>query len=318
LFKYHRAPILSSTVGVWDIRYSLRDQEKLFEIINTLHEWLRSDYSNFKAIMDGGGTHQWIGWFDNTTSFVGDTVNTSLPYGGVPCWNSDALGALEVATGKDLEFIRNPITGHRIGLEELDTIHLVLLELTDLFCVGWVLKRGLDQSYVYNVNPTRFVVSGLRNGWNGRSSTSLALAETNYINDTVNTQDLTGVRFINAGFEVKDSATYSVDQDNLVLRSQILAGSKGIRDSLGNLVSLGDAGAKSISSRLTSTGFGFPSYDYDELFLIDNNGVDVAVFSDAHPKAITGYTTGEETILGISNTLYIDTGLPAVSEYYTP
>ena len=254
LFQFHRE-INLDPISIWDIRHPLRDQEKLYEIISTLHEWLRSDYANFKAIMDGGGTHQWIGWLDNTTSFIGDSVNTALPYGGVPCWNSDALGALEVATGKDLEFIRNPLTGNRIGLEELESIHLVLLELTNLFCVGWVLKTGLDQSYVYDVSPTRFVVSGLRDGWTGSSSTSLALEETDYINDTINTQDLTAVRFVNAGFEVKDTATYSVQQDNLVLRSQILAGSKGINDSLGNLVSLGDADAKSISSRLTSTGF---------------------------------------------------------------
>jgi len=318
LFQYHRDPILSSAMGVWDIRHSLRDQEKLFEIINTLHEWLRSDYANWDAIMAGGGVHQWIGWFDNTTSFLGNALNTALPYGGVPCWNSDIGGALEVATGIDLGFIRNPSSNYRIDSDLLEDIYKILIKLTNLFCVGWVQKGGFTRSYVYDVNPTAYVIGANVDSWSGSDSSSLAVAETNYINDTVNNTDLNVVDFYEENFFVSDrSGDKDVRQRNIDLKSNNAGfNPKGVADSSGNIITLGQAGGNCISTYHNVTFSEFPSYTYDVLFTTGNNGVDIELFNEAHPKSIAGYDIGNATSLNSSITVYIDTGLSTVSKYH--
>jgi hypothetical protein len=317
LFQYHRDPVLSFAMPTWDIRHSLRDQGKVFEMINTLHEWLRSDYANWDAIMIGGGTHQWIGWFDNTTSFVGDALDTALPYGGVPCWNSDIGGALEVETGVDLGFIRIPESNYRITSELLEDIYQILIKLTNLFCVGWVQKGGFTRSYVYDVNPTKYVIGANTETWFGDDGSSLATAETNYINDTSSTSIDNTVDFYVENFFVDDRTSKGVGQTNLdIISGTTGSNPKGVSDSSGNTITLGQAAGNCISTYHNVTFSEFSTRTYDTLFTTGNNGTDIEVFNETHPIAITGYDPGARTSLQSSLTVYIDTGLSAVSKYH--
>ena len=315
LFYYYRNTNLDS-IELWDFHHYKRDQEKLNEIILTLHEWLRSDYASFPAIMNASGVHEWIGWHDDTTSYIGNTVDTNQTYGGVPCWNSDAGGALEVDTGVDLGFIRVIDSNIRINAGILQDLFTILSRLEKQFVVRWRKVNG--SNYIYGASPPIYLFimeTDRRRGSGNTLQDAVTVYESNdpAWHDTFQSFPV----FDRIGnFYVQDFATYSISQENQTLLNDTTYANKGMVDSKGNGINMDEAGARACVFHSDNNENEFPQYSYQTLFLEGTDGTNLILYNEPYPKSITGYTVGQRTTLESNMTVYINSGLSAVSGYH--
>lgn len=300
---YSYSKDITTSVDAWDFNHSLRDYEKINEIITEFQEWLTTDdYTIWPSNQRNRGA-----WQDFTIDSTGDSVQLSLPYRGIPFFTLTALGSLETLVGSSLAPIRDWTfpNNYRIDGDLLALIYNILINLKT-YCPYF--HSGFGSAPNRIIGKTMFfdqdfwTVSGT--DWND--------TETNYIADTL--ANTAGV-LADGG----DAITLSLDAETLdIQHSNTFYSFDFMRDSSDNVILGSNTNTFGYKYRQQFAGIAadFPGFVYDVFTKEALTGSELSGFSEAHPYSFIEPTPRAFTTATLLMVLDMDNS--SIIEYYTP
>jgi hypothetical protein len=250
-----------SSVLSWDLDGSMRDANKVDEIMIGLQTWLNSLTNNYSR------------FFDTTIDPNGQAITSGF-LNGLPYFDSVALGTLETLVGVSLEQIRNwDVTQVRINSDLLKMIYLVLIELSDIITIN---RNNPFQP----PRPTQNLWDGTVEKWNGAGANyATSIADYNADTGTIITGEYPSADLINGG-------SYTIRHENTTMVEV------SFKDSSNNAITPADLSVKGY--KYTEKTFGssaeFPFLTYDEFTLSSGVLGEIVIQEIAHPIAFTDET----------------------------
>ena len=259
IFDYYTQ--VASSVVTWDINTSMRDENKIDEIMIELGIWLNSLTNNYAR------------FYDTTVEADGQATTTGF-LNGLPYFDSVALGNLETLVGVSLAQIRNwDVTAQRINSDLLQMIYLVLAELNEIITIrrpnNFAPPRPTD---VWQWGSTWW--DETESNWTNAINTydvAVGTAGTNdFIGDLVNSWGTSSYRIRHTNVNLSDgdfrnSSNVGILNTSLVIR-----------------------GYNYTYAQTTAT---FPVFTYDEFVLVNPVGDTLHVQNISHPYAFIEATS---------------------------
>tara|TARA_R110000764_G_scaffold163865_1_gene251006 strand:+ start:337 stop:1311 length:975 start_codon:yes stop_codon:yes gene_type:complete len=253
LFDYYTQK--ESSVISWDVDASMRDENKLDEIMIELKIWLNSLTNNYAR------------FFDTTVDPNGQATTLGF-LNGLPYFDSTALGNLETLVGVSLEQIRNwDVTAQRIDSDLLQMIYLVLAELNEIITIRRPSGFAPPQ-------PTDIWLQSSVTWDEDEANWTDAITAYDSAIGTPNTADFIG--------ELSNSwsaSAYRLRHVNIVLSDG------DFRDSSNVGILPTDLVIRGYNYTYSQTTATFPVFTYDEFVLVNLVGGELQVQDITHPYA---------------------------------
>jgi hypothetical protein len=259
IFDYYTQE--ASSVVAWDVDASMRDENKLDEIMIGLKLWLNSSTSNYAR------------FFDTTVDPNGQATTTGF-LNGLPYFDSVALGNLETLVGVSLAQIRAwDVTAQRIDSDLLTMIYLVLAELNEIITIR---------------RPNNFAPPRPTDVWQWgsdvwdetESNWATAISVYDAATATPNTTDFIG-ELVNSWA----SSSYRIRHVNVDLSDG------DFRDSANVAIAVTDLAVRGYNYTYSQAGLTYPIFTYDEFVLVNLVAGSLQVQDVTHPYAFTEATS---------------------------
>tara|TARA_R110000824_G_scaffold218492_3_gene405209 strand:+ start:34 stop:1029 length:996 start_codon:yes stop_codon:yes gene_type:complete len=165
-----------SNVSAWDFSHSIRDYEKVNQMLLRMQDWFIT--GSFTA-----GQKNQAGWHDHTVVSTGVTISASnVAYRGIPYFTMAALGSFETLCGVSLAPLRDftEPTNYRIDADLLTMIYKILINCKEIMPYNGTQFNGTPNTTAFSVmisNNTRWIGSGI--DWTATKADYDAASSTN-------------------------------------------------------------------------------------------------------------------------------------------